>query len=265
VGKNGYITMLDEDGNATNPASATTNNNINGSSSAATRARPTTAALARPGALPEIKQKPGKGKAAGTSAMPGTGGLPPVGRTVAWEGETTLSVACQTLFSPSMSHADTTTALRMSNNVAEGHAERLPFTPLHGTAPGVDPSDMAASGALLGKYTDARQTLLARAQSTRSRDTSPAEPRHAFAGVAEATVVSGALLRITDGLVRRVLPWNAVCCPRAVESLRDLRIKVTHAPLSACASVETMFLTPPPTRSSVCGAVRLCWEGTTPS
>jgi hypothetical protein len=133
----------------------------------------------------------------------------------------------------------------MSNNVAEGHAERLPFTPLHGTAPGVDPSDMAASGALLGKYTDARQTLLARAQSTRmSRDASPAEPRHAFAGVAEATVVSGALLRITDGLVRRVLPWNAVCCPRAVESLRDLRIKVTHVPLSPCLDVETMSHAP---------------------
>ena len=147
-----------------------------------------------------------------------------------------------------MSHADTTTALpRMSNNVAEGHAERLPFTPLHGTAPGVDPSDMAASGALLGKYTDARQTLtlLARAQPTRmSRDASPAEPRHAFAGVAEATMVSGALLRITDGLVRRVLPWNAVCCPRAVESLRDLRIKVTRAPLSPCLDVETMSHAP---------------------
>jgi len=133
----------------------------------------------------------------------------------------------------------------MSNNVAEGHAERLPFTPLHGTAPAVDPSDMAASGALLGKYTDARQTLtlFARAQPTRmSRDASPAEPRHAFAGVAEATVVSGALLRITDGLVRRVLPWNAVCCPRAVESLRDLRIKIVLGKYDAFVTKVTQQL-----------------------
>ena len=34
--------------------------------------------------------------------------------------------------------------------------------------------------------------------------------RHAYAGVAEATAVSGALLRITDALVRKVLPWNSL-------------------------------------------------------
>ena len=131
----------------------------------------------------------------------------------------------------------------MSNNVAEGHAERThhPFTPLH-TA-GVDASDAAASTALLGQYSDARHTL-ARSHSAGPRDASPAathgaaQPRHAFAGVADATVVSGALLRITDALVRRVLPWNAVCCPRAVESLRDLRIKVLTNALSSLASLR---------------------------
>ena len=76
VGKNGYITMLDDDGNATNQPTTT-----------ASRTRPATAAPARPGALPEIKHKPGKGKGPSVSATAAQGGLPPMGRTVAWEGE----------------------------------------------------------------------------------------------------------------------------------------------------------------------------------
>ena len=66
--------------------------------------------------------------------------------------------------------------------------------------------------------------------------------RHAFAGVAEASAVSGALLRITDALVRKVLPWNSVCCPRAVENLRDLRLQIILAKYDAFVAKITAQL-----------------------
>ena len=41
----------------------------------------------------------------------------------------------------------------------------------------------------------------------------------------EAAVSMG-LLRIVDKLSRKVLPWQAQCCPRAVEQMRDYRMSV---------------------------------------
>jgi hypothetical protein len=60
--------------------------------------------------------------------------------------------------------------------------------------------------------------------------------------VAEATLVSGALLRVTDSLVRTVLPWHAVCCPRAVQNLRDLRLTIVLAKYDSFVSKMTAQL-----------------------
>ena len=39
------------------------------------------------------------------------------------------------------------------------------------------------------------------------------------------TAVSMGLLRVADTLCRKVLPWQATCCPCAVESFRDIRFQ----------------------------------------
>lgn len=43
------------------------------------------------------------------------------------------------------------------------------------------------------------------------------------------TVISAGLMRIADQLARIVLPWQAVLCPRAVESLQDMRVIAVQA------------------------------------
>ena len=39
----------------------------------------------------------------------------------------------------------------------------------------------------------------------------------------DTTAVGLGLLRVADTLSRKVLPWQAACCPCAVEALRDVR------------------------------------------
>jgi hypothetical protein len=44
-----------------------------------------------------------------------------------------------------------------------------------------------------------------------------------FSNLPSMTAVSVGLLRIADSMTRKILPWQAAFCPRAVESLRDTR------------------------------------------
>jgi hypothetical protein len=43
------------------------------------------------------------------------------------------------------------------------------------------------------------------------------------------SVISAGLIRIADQLARKILPWQAVLCPRAVETLQDLRLSMIQA------------------------------------
>eukprot|EP01039_Chlorochromonas_danica_P014875 gene14875-17424_t len=43
------------------------------------------------------------------------------------------------------------------------------------------------------------------------------------------SVISAGLMRIADQLARKILPWQAVLCPRAVETLQDLRLATVQA------------------------------------
>jgi len=43
------------------------------------------------------------------------------------------------------------------------------------------------------------------------------------------TIIASGLIRIVDQLAKKVLPWQAVLCPRAVESLQDLRLNMIQS------------------------------------
>lgn len=50
------------------------------------------------------------------------------------------------------------------------------------------------------------------------------EPDGPYADIgAGDTAIAAGLKRIGDVVSRKVLPWQAACCPRAVESVRDAR------------------------------------------
>ena len=46
--------------------------------------------------------------------------------------------------------------------------------------------------------------------------------------VPEESSISVALMRIADTLARKVLPWQAALCPRAVETLYNLRFNISE-------------------------------------
>ena len=50
-----------------------------------------------------------------------------------------------------------------------------------------------------------------------------------YAGIPGDAAVSVGLQRIADNVARKVLPWSAVQCPRAVENIRDSRQNGVHA------------------------------------
>jgi hypothetical protein len=59
--------------------------------------------------------------------------------------------------------------------------------------------------------------------------TSAAEKTNPTNPLQAETVISAGLMRVADQLARIVLPWQAVLCPRAVESLQDLRLTTIQA------------------------------------
>lgn len=61
------------------------------------------------------------------------------------------------------------------------------------------------------------------------RPTSAAEKTNPMNPLQAETVIAAGLMRVADQLARIVLPWQAVLCPRAVESLQDLRLAIIQA------------------------------------
>ena len=52
------------------------------------------------------------------------------------------------------------------------------------------------------------------------------KPKHLLTKLAVSMEINSSLLHLTNNFIRTVLPWQAICCPRAIEELRDLRVKL---------------------------------------
>ena len=52
------------------------------------------------------------------------------------------------------------------------------------------------------------------------------KPKHLLTKLAVSMEINSSLLHLTNNFIRTVRPWQAICCPRAIEELRDLRVKL---------------------------------------
>lgn len=66
---------------------------------------------------------------------------------------------------------------------------------------------------------------------TPGKTTSVPGPDYAYTPIElpSNTAIATGLLRIADHVSRKVLPWQAVTCPRAVETLRETRLSIVQA------------------------------------
>lgn len=59
-------------------------------------------------------------------------------------------------------------------------------------------------------------------------ESSPAQRTNPLNPLQAETMISAGLMRVVDQLARKVLPWQAVLCPKAVESIYDLRMSLVQ-------------------------------------